>query len=80
MPSTKSEPREATKFSSTKRFAAIIPPKAESASDSSACGKASVTETPLAIPIGVKCLTITTVGSSKLLTARQAASRSRMLL
>ena len=33
-----------------------------------------------ATPVGFKCLTITTVGSSKLLTARQAQSTSRMLL
>ena len=34
----------------------------------------------VAMPHGVRCFTMTTVGSSNVLTARHAESRSRMLL
>ncbi len=80
MASINNELSALTNASSTIRLTAITPPNAETGSDASALGKASAIESAVAMPVGVRCLTMTTVGVVKLLTARHAASTSRMLL
>ena len=66
--------------SSTLRFRATMPPKADIGSHSQARSQAWSGPAPTAVPHGFVCFTITQAGSLNSVTSRQAASRSRMLL
>ena len=58
------------------RLVAMTPPNAETGSQACALACASATSAPTAIPHGLACLMIATVGASWSCAARQAASAS----
>ena len=60
----------------TGRLAATMPPKADTGSQALAATYALVMSPAMATPHGLACLTMTTAGSSKRCTRRQAASVS----
>ena len=60
----------------TGRLTAMTPPKADTGSHPWALRCASATSSPEAMPQGLACLMIATVGAAKSLAARRAASVS----